>query len=125
MAKTTRPANAPKPTTVAPKKVEAPEMPSFDAPVGEAVSETELPTAPAPIENEAAVLETVDAELPTAEEVTFTAVATEVKPLASRATNGQRVDQVALSKNGRIIVQAVSRKQAESIVKNNPAIKIV
>lgn len=125
MAKATKPAQ---PKKIVPVKAEATasEMPSFDAPVGEAVSETELPTAPAPIENEAAVLETVDAELPTSEEVTFTAVATDVKPLATRSANGQqRLDQVALEKNGRIIVQAVSRKQAESIVKNNPAIKIV
>lgn len=126
MAKTIRPAVFPKASKMVPQKAEVAEMPSFDAPVGEPVSETELPTAIAPIENEAAVLETVDAELPTAEEVTFTAVATDVKPLATRSANGQqRLDQVALEKNGRIIVQAVSRKQAESIVKNNPAIKIV
>lgn len=86
---------------------DAPEMPSFDAPVGD--------------EQQSLVIE----EVPTTEEVTFTAVATDVKPLATRPTNGQRVDQVALSKNGRIIVQAVSRKQAESIVKGNPSIKIV
>lgn len=116
---------------IAPAKAQptAPEMPSFDAPVGESPelpTAEEVPTAPAPIENEAAVLETVDAELPTAEEVTFTAVATDVKPLATRSANGQqRLDQVALAKNGRIIVQAVSRKQAENIVKNNSAIKIV
>lgn len=129
MAKTTRPAIFPKASKMVPQKAEVAEMPSFDATVGEtelpsasalteALAKEELPIEPLPLDEMGAI--------PTpSEEVAFTATATEVQPFATPKQSGGKVlDTVALKKGGRIIVQAVSRKQAESIVKNNPAIEI-
>ena len=69
----------------------------------------------------------VSEPLPEDTTVTFTAIATEVKPFAA---NNKGVEQTygkvkLVKNNGRIIAQAVSKSTAERMVKNNPSLKIV